>query len=402
MSKDYENITHSPFGGSIDPDDVLYFYDEPLIFTAKTPISHLLCSKVDERNGISHYLAVSTNDTVISRLKSGRMSLRSAFYQTWCWIIETDDDFAVCSWTGRTPEEIPEQYFPDPGYGLYHHHGIIIDAYSEHLRPAPFMSVHFKGGDLKEDAISFGVFRNLVDEAYGSIRKIFLSALNPLAQAGVSENTIARILQIPVRPPKFASLTLDIEMPTIDLKAVKRPPEVDIDTAKKDFSEASSFFIDAAKEITTAAKNNSLNKGVASEFSETINIMSQIVPTQDTSFDVVEISAQSGNERRSVIVDAQTGYRIKEASRVNNLSTREIIGTIVELSVRSNSFIMKTPRGREITCSVTGKEIKEALPAMQDGMTVKVSGRIFKRKRRDFVAVKYIELPGGIVIKAQN
>lgn len=66
-------------GQTLQPVDVLYEFDEPLIFRAEIGLTDYLLNKVSGKNGKSIYLACETNGEVVDALKEGRLSVRGAF-----------------------------------------------------------------------------------------------------------------------------------------------------------------------------------------------------------------------------------------------------------------------------------------------------------------------------------
>jgi hypothetical protein len=116
-----------PIATALKPREVLYYFDEPILFWADTAFCPILCNKTDETRDVNQYLAVQTNNTVLSQLKEGKVSVRASFAQPWCWIIETDKRFNVIKSWGLEQDSLPSDYLPDPGVGLYPYHGHVSD-----------------------------------------------------------------------------------------------------------------------------------------------------------------------------------------------------------------------------------------------------------------------------------
>ena len=211
---------------SLAPKKVLYFFQEPQIFVSDVDGFPLLCLKVDEIKDESVYLVVPTSTAIIENAVSGRISLKAAFYQPWCWVVQTNTDFRIKGVKQFAIEQIPSDYFPEPGVGLYPHHGKIRDAFW--VDEKPFMAVKFEGEDLKEGVMRFNTFATLVADTYSSLRRIFLPVANAITHSSLSEGAVGRILQIPMRQtPRFASLSIEIERPEIEVGAIKRKIVID-------------------------------------------------------------------------------------------------------------------------------------------------------------------------------
>src|SRR6266446_584790 len=84
-----------PIAATLKPTEILYYFDEPILFFADTPLFPLLCNKTDETRDINQYFVVQTSKSVVSQLKSGKISVRTSFSQPWCWIVETDKWFNI-------------------------------------------------------------------------------------------------------------------------------------------------------------------------------------------------------------------------------------------------------------------------------------------------------------------
>jgi len=112
----------------LKPNDILFYYDEPLLFVVScNPPVMLLCQKYNEDGDISKYLCVGTDDAIIERLKSGQISVRDALRQPICWLVETNSDFVILKSTNYSLTDIPNDIMPDEGCGLYPYHGFIKD-----------------------------------------------------------------------------------------------------------------------------------------------------------------------------------------------------------------------------------------------------------------------------------
>ncbi len=386
------NQFSAPISAQIVPDDILYYYDEPLTFVANTPYFPILCYKFDETANGSVYLAVQTNSRIISGLKNGHISLRRALHNAWCWVIEANSDFAVISSNGFDMAGFPEELLPERHAGLYSHHGFVPDSIQPLASSRPFMSVYFKGGSLGE-SIPFGVFRTLVDEAYDTLRKVFSPIIR---QYRFSEASISNILQIPVRPPAFASLSLEIDRPEADFARVRTNGLIPLQAhqAREQFEGAAGDFMDSVSEITGAARKDRLSKEFAFSHYNTLNALVQITPHKGASFDTVQINADF-NGTSSVFIDASTGATIKESFREIARERHDFVGEVIEVSARSNTFIIRRDDGREITCAMI-KNI--GISTFADGMKVTVSGLFSKRTRRDHLYVAKVALPDGTVI----
>ncbi len=77
------------------PVDVLYHYDEPLIFTVNFGPAIFLAYKVGSGTVHNRFLMVPTFDAALAELKAGRLSVRGALDQQTYWIIDADEHLQV-------------------------------------------------------------------------------------------------------------------------------------------------------------------------------------------------------------------------------------------------------------------------------------------------------------------
>jgi hypothetical protein len=386
----------SPFT-RVDPQAVLYFFDEPLIFYSETEIGPLLLLCIDQLENGRRYLAVSSAPPLLKKLRQGEISLRSAFTQPWCWLVTTDTNFVVGSAIGQPFEKIPQHYLPEPGVGLEPHHqpGDTATISSE-----SFLKISFKGKKLGDGVMPFDVFKSLVDEVYSSVKAIFSPVLDKIARGSLSDQMLSRLLYIPVRQPKFASLTISIDLPRIDLTGIRRKTDLDFTNAKIGFEDAWGVFLTEAGQIQDLARQEKVYESFAYNPSKTLEILSQISPSSSSDFDTVEIIGErEGSAFRRVIIDAVEGQQIIDAFSRIRKNSETISGRIVELNLRSNSFVLKSDVGREITCKLRHRGIREAMTFFNEGMPIKVRGTLRERKRRDHLLIDAIILEDGTEIE---
>lgn len=385
-----------PLAEKLQPTEVLYYYDEPLIFTAEIPTGLVICSKTDQVNGLSEYLVVPTVKSIVEQLKSGSISLRTAFSQPWCWLVETDEDFNLLKSISKNLDTLPQNYLPEVGFGLYPHHGKISERISKRRTTPVYLSVHFSGGELSAATMNFGVFKALMDEIYVAVRKVFLPAFERLISSGMSEARAARLLQIPIRQPTFASLTVEIREPKIDMRRLaKQTVPVDLRHTRTEIGKAGVSFLDQMERIEKIARDRPLPTNLATTYFSTLDALSQIAPTDDAPFELVEImgtDAKGASHR--VVINASTGERIREAHRLAIRSERDFTGRIIDFNVKSGTLVLKQGDGREVTCALSPKDMEESKSAFVEGRRVTVSGMLQRRVRRDYLVVKHIAFKG--------
>jgi hypothetical protein len=384
--------SHNPSFNRIEPRDVLFYFDEPLLFTSNAQSRMLLCYKLDQSEGISQYILVPTSTHLVTNLKRGAISLRSALSQSWSWIVEADDMFNVLRTWEQNIDDVPDECLPEPQYGLYYEHGL-IDEVDERARATAnaFLSMHFKGGELTQQTIGFGTFKTIIEETYQSIWRIFTPALYKLFD---TERQLRRLVNIPIRQPIFASLLLEIERPRFEPEAIPvETAQSDIEQVDIRVGQANAEFLDSAEAVASAARAGAVPRDLTESNLIALEIVSRLAPTDRSHYDLLEISGYiKERERAFVSIGQETGEVIRQAYRDILESSKRFQGRVIEVNAQSKSIIIMTPEYRQITCIMTNGELRDRVTLITTGMEVRVTGIFEERKRRDKVYVHTLEV----------
>ncbi|HRP04838.1 MAG TPA: hypothetical protein PLV87_08005 [Opitutaceae bacterium] len=206
--------------GPINPERILYEFEEPLIFTARLGLSELLFLKVSEVEGRNLYLATSVYSHVLEAVDSGILSLRGAMESGPCFIVEMATVSEVAQYWECTPDEIPEDFWPKRSVGLIPGIEWVADNFEQ---INAFFSVRFSGQDLSRDTMSFQTFKKLVDGVYDAARRMF-------APPGL-EKAKSATFDFRIHEPAFGSLILTIDKPELHPGNIRRhlkKPDLDM------------------------------------------------------------------------------------------------------------------------------------------------------------------------------
>jgi hypothetical protein len=367
------------FVSAIEPDEILYDFDGPVLFTSKSRFFPILCYKTDEDSSLTQYIIVPTNKDIVARLKEGRIALRSAITQAWGWIAEAENQFQIRRTWSIGTDSLPDAVLPEPGYGIYPAHGIVNEraAYAAN----PFLSIRFSGADVVAGQLPFGVFKTLVDEVATTLWAIFAPAVHAAGKK-LSEQTVRRAVRIPTYEPAFASLLISIEQPTVDLSVFRGDkPEINEVEAAKNIARAYEEFFDSAKIMANAAARGEMTVSLVGDNIEATEALVPLIPTRRSFFDRVEI--RSRNRKDDIVINVATADQIRDAYTNSLAGKRTIIGEVVEINSPSGSFIVRSASFRNTTCIAWSDPIRGAISRLHNGMHVSVSGSFEKRKRRD-------------------
>lgn len=367
---------------SVEIEEVLFFFDEPLIFVGVVSQNKVVCYKYaeDEDGEFSYYIAAPTSDRLISAAKSGRLSIRGLLSIPALWIYEADQSGDLSRLWPCSLDDIPEKLLPIRNVGLKRQFGSVPDTITLRKADAPFLSINFLGGELHAGDINFLDFKQLIDNAYGCLKDIIRRALLENGSEKVSIGQLEKLLNIPFRQPHLASLQLDIGRPSIQEVTGAAAKEINYERIDQSFDSYRERFLNVASSISEKASNRGLTLAFARENIEALENLIGLIPSEDTSFRTVEIIAE-GSKTEIIRIDADDGQRILDAYKIAQKEMRIITGSVVELNYRSDSFIIKTDVGREITCVVPSGWAGD-FPEKR-GELITLSGRMQKRKRRD-------------------
>lgn len=384
------------------PEEVLYYFDEPLIFTSKIDERVIISLKFDEEDQNSLYLCSVSSYRIINALKEGKISLRTVISQPWVWVIEADSNFDVVRTWRTEMSEIDEECLPEAHTGLYPSHGHVPDVLPNLSAEKPHLSVYFYGSSLGA-GMPLGILKDLVEETYGSLKSLFLTVFDQYIQSGaITENNASRLLSIPVRPPQAASLSIEIDRPEVNSIFLKEKSNIDLKEIQKEFNNITISFLNELQDLNNYSKDRKEGIFNVSPYSFVLSHIISILPDARSSFEKVEISGEiSPTERVRVTFDLTEGQIIRDAYRKTLVGFKKIQGDIIELSLRSDSFIIRrSDNGREVTCVASNEQVS-ALSLSNQRIKVIVYGDFENRKRRDKITVDKIELPDGKVIKRE-
>lgn len=374
--KPYQSAKHL---GPINPERVLYEFEEPLIFTAKLGLSDLLFLKVSEVQGRNLYLATSIYSHVLEAVDSGVLSLRGAMQSGPCFMVEMATATEVLKYWECMPDEIPEELLPKRSVGLIPGVEWVADTFEQ---ISAFFSVRFSGQDLTRDTMSFQTFKKLVDGVYDAARRMF-------APPGL-EKAKSATFDFRIHEPAFGSLILTIDKPELHPGNIRRhlkKPDLDMRHVREGFANRKDEFFKEIGLVVGLARVAELSTATADEH---IGILGQVVgllPGDGTEFSKVEFNGEIGGERQSVVIEEATANRLRRAHEVASGTHRSIDGEITITNANSNTFVVRHAGGRQITCHIGAADFDILVNdnRFRSQTEVKVTGRFYRRSHRDFM-----------------
>jgi hypothetical protein len=372
---------------TLEPVDVLYEYVTPLLFTTDVGIDRQLAYKLEDNATGALFLLRPAEDTLIDYLKKGRLSVRGALLAERYRIVETDDQGAITQVWLVDHQDLPEDFLPESRSGLFEHFGAVPDAIEQ---SSSFFSARFAGSQLNSESISLRNLKDLVEVFDALVNRIFTPAM-------LGSRRTKGLIDYQVYQPKLSSLVLSIKEPVIDAGAILRrtapanaQDQPNVATLIVDEMEKSrEDFFDNVEKIVGAANVGTIGAAVRRSQFEWLDLIAELVPDADGSYDLVELNAATDSGLESLLITKTAGERIRDAHRIASHEPKVLKGVVVELNSASCTFIIRSITGRQTTC-VLGEELYRRLErngTLRTAAKVTVSGSFERRSRRDKVIV---------------
>ena len=360
----------------VSPTDVLYEYDGPLIFTAKMGLSDVLFYKTEATSNEDRFLVTPTTPQIVQRLSDGTISVRGALNSRFHWIVETDTNLTIRRYWNVAREDLPPTLLPESGLGLRPDTPRAPDSVEQ---ANSLFALKFFGADFSPAAMPFGRFKALLSGAYDSSRRILL----PLT---LIQNRRPD-LDLTVGEPVFGSLVIVVK----DELVARDTSKSELALIQREIIRNREEFFETMDELVAAARKKDITAAAAEEHFDVLDSISEILPSESGRISELELDAGSLTSPTVLLIDVETGTRMRVAHREAERKTISERGTIIEINSRSDTFIIMSTRHRQVTCIVPDNDTLQALNAdrrFRIGSTVSMKGTLVRRPRRDKLYVQ--------------
>lgn len=369
----------------VRPNDVLYAFDEPLIYVANMGFFDALCSKIDELNGRSLILVCGADDQMINALKGGMISVRGAFHSKNYWIVDVGVDYSVDKAWSVPAKDIPESFLPKKSYGLHPAFGRVPDTIE--LAKA-FFGIKFSGSQLHADQMSFQTFKNLVDSAFATAK----SLITPHIISNYRSNSV---FDMPIAQPTFSSLAISIMKPDMDIAVINSRYAKRTDLySKADIVQASAVrrgeFFDKAGELVEEANRGRISDSLAADSFDWLETILEVAPSPHKDIDDVEFTAVTNVGRSYLHIGENVGAEMRQA--YERAATQEVVlrGVIVEVNGDAATFVVRNLQThRQVTCVLSEEMFRrlDRAEVINRGARLALRGNFTRRARRDLLHV---------------
>lgn len=376
----------SAWGADIEPDQVLYQYDEPLIFSKSYgPFSAIFMKFWEAPNGVqSKYLASPITQRNLEAIAEGALSVRGAFLDANAInVLTTSEHFRVSKAETFTEAKLDEDVLPESGVPLFERFGEVPDAIASERS---IFSVYFRGDFLSAKSASLGKFRDLASKTYSFLRRAFL----PLALQSFDR----RVIDFGIAEPTLGSLMFSVETLVPNVKVFNenvRLRDIDEEQLGRIFSEKSAAFIESLQSIKNAQRRGdaiTIDKEQAS-----LEMARAILPFEDSGLKDVFFSINGKLEdRKTIHLSTADVASIRDVYAKIDDRRLEISGRITEINGPSNTFIMLRDNGRQVTCVCSEDRFIELRrdESFKVDSSIRLIADYTQRPRRDLARVNRI------------
>lgn len=345
----------------ITPEEVLYEFDGPRIFTARSVMGELLFYLADEKDGVCRYIVAPTNASIIELMKTGVRSVRDALNQPWVWFLDTQyDGNPVAAWKG-TLADAPVDALPQLGVMLW-----------PHLEP--IFVLRAIGEGLGEGTVPASVIRQVVDGATTALKKIAGHVFQAAHAQGRKANEIRQFYDLPMQGVAYNSFEIAFRLPDhkqLNLGTGEASEEIgsEFNEIGKLLEQALSWAIDGKSEEDNEPLDIDL-----------LEALEKLVPPQTGIVKSVELRGRifpAGHARYQLTRD--TSKRVRRAlgkARVSQERIIKVTGLVRELDKDEPSFTLReTDDSKDHVCRFPQEFLDDVLEVFNTDQRVTISGR---------------------------
>ncbi len=343
------------------PSEVLYEFDGPRLFTARSQQGDLLYYLADQSGDVCRYIVAPTNANIVNQLKTGVRAVRDALNQPWVWFLDTEiGGSPVAAWLG-TLADAPLDAVPAAGVMLWPH-------------LAPVFAIRAIGAGLAEGAVPASVVRQVVDGATTALKKVAALVFQTTHAQGRKANAIRQFYDLPLHSIAYNSFEIAFRMPDGQQQLSGNVNNIDATTSEFD---AIGKLLDKALAWAMVDGQNEADNIIDIDLLEAIE---KIVPPQTGIIKAVEL-------RGSIFPPGCANYhltrnstkRVRQAlttARATQERVIKVTGLVRQLDVDELVFTLReTDDQKEHVCQFAQASFDDVFEAFNTDKRLTVSGR---------------------------
>lgn len=365
--------------GCIQPEQTLYFFDAPVIFSTQIGLQKYLFFKSDEIGNSDFFFASETSEDALLALMEGRLSVRGALMGDTIWLMELSfrrevlrfENFAI---------SVVSSLLPEAGIAIGSNFGKVPDTLEQATSDFSF---RFFGNKIMHGSMPFSVFKSITDEVYGIVRKAFTPEV-------ISSNP--SFLSFPIHAPSFTSLLISLDAPKLDrekVKTVKDFTDQQVSELEREVEARGVAFFKRLESLITDVSEQKVNSAHLPDEFDLIQSIVQIMPGEGGPISRLEVTTNRYSAREVIEIDERSGDSVREYFNSVKRSVVRVSGTIIGIAKKRHTMILQSNLGREVTCAIDQAIFDQMLVTgeLKIGQRVLLEGAYTKRTRRDYIAV---------------
>ncbi len=367
--------------GDLAPIEILYEFEEPLIFTARSSSGRMLfvyaacrsdfLETPDSAQSFTRYLVAPTSPAILEKLKKGAWTVLQALDQPILWIadvLDLDCSVSACELSGLG--DVPEAVLPERDRTLWAH-------------LMPILSYRLIGDGLVEGEVPASVVVRAVDGATAALKKL-LDVISDTSQVA-GRPSDARRQSYDLAAQRFAFNSFEVAFAPNHAAAG--------DPAVESLYEAAGDKLNEALEWLQAEQPTGRQPD-----SDLLDVLSRLVPPSHGRVSEVEISGRMFPDSRvqpRFRLTRTHGARVRAAVKKLRTTTRRLIeaeGTIRQLDLDALTFTLRerTPPAADLECSFIEFLLDDVHDAFTSGARVSVVGELDNAGKFDLAAIQLL------------
>ena len=354
------------FLGDLKPDEVLYYFDGPRIFTSKDIDNKLVfvyqCDESDQR---MRFVAVPFSETLLTHLKAGSITLLEALDQPRVWVIDQTLDGKIKSVWLTDLVKIDKDRLPKQNAMLW-----------------PELQPKFALRVIHEEARLGHVPSNIIQGTIDRVKKSFRILTDHIAPlADESSNIIKELLNPPAQRFAYKSFEVAFQMPS---------PK----------NQAETFFMErfeSCLKIGFSAIHSGTNDDFSTRLSDIgesdrlaiLSAMKELAPSSHSQIKEIEVSGSLVSKfgtvntltpeiykslRKCVLTLEGDTCMVRAVGKIKQCDRDKFLFDLRDINTESSEGVF----GSSLRCQFESSQEDEVLPAFNEGYEVTVSGIIKK------------------------
>jgi hypothetical protein len=365
-----------------DPQEVLYEFDGPRIFTVTDRFGGLnLAVWSDEDTDVERYIVAVSSASIVAALKAGRTTVREALEQPRTWICDVNPVGEVQSIWRIDLGDIPADSLPRQGTMLL-------------PELQPLLTLRAVGTSIVPGKVPGSVIRACVEGPQKALKILTEFVLGQENRPGKPSEFLRRLFDLPAQRVAFASFEISFRVPTDDAILL---PGIE-DPADEVATQVQNLLTLSLDWVTNGNAESPFEDQETNQVS--LRALKELTPSPGGHIDRLELSGRfTGSHRRAFILTGQSRHRVNAALKQKHLepTIEEFRGRVRELDKDRLSFELRNPQSAVPNLKFNFNEdtLDDVVRALSDDLLVKVVAKAYPGNRVAAEALAIVEELAG-------